>query len=89
MTNVQQKHPIFDYYIVPEDLWSKEYSENGPFSIAGQGSTGDYKDIILHFEDEYANLDDPNSPRYARSGTFYVDVTVQYQSILRFHILNN
>jgi len=81
VTNVQQKHPIFDYYIVPEDLWSKEYSENGPFSITGQGSTGDYKDIILHFEDEYANLDDPNSPRYARSGTFYVDVTVQYQSI--------
>ena len=81
VTNVQQKHPIFDYYIVPEDLWTKEYSETGPFSIAGQGSSGDYKDIILHFEDEYANLDDPNNPRYARSGTFYVDVTVQYQSI--------
>ena len=45
---------IFDYYIVPEDLWTKEYSETGPFSIAGQGSSGDYKDIILHFEDEYA-----------------------------------
>ena len=70
VTNVQQKHPIFDYYIVPEDLWTKEYSETGPFSIAGQGSSGDYKDIILHFEDEYANLDDPNNPRYARSGTF-------------------
>ncbi len=81
VTNVQQKHPIFDYYIVPEDLWTKEYSENGPFSISGQGSAGDYKDIILRFEDEYANLDDPNNPRYARSGTFYVDVTVQYQSI--------
>ena len=81
VTNVQQKHPVFDYYIVPEDSWTKEYSETGPFSIAGQGSTGDYKDIVLHFEDEYANLDNPNSPRYARSGTFYVDITVQYQSI--------
>ncbi len=81
VTNVQQKHPIFDYYIVPEDSWTKEYSETGPFSIAGQGSSGDYKDIVLHFEDEYANLDNPNNPRYARSGTFYVDVTVQYQSI--------
>ena len=81
VTNVQAMHPIFNYFIVPEDSWSKQYSENGPFSLTGQGSSGDYKDVVLHFEDESANLDDPNSPRYARSGTFYVDVTVQYQSL--------
>ena len=81
VTNVQEKHPIYNYFIVPEDAWTKQYSENGPFSLTGQGSSGDYKDVVLHFEDEYANLDDPNNPRYARSGTFYVDVTVQYQSL--------
>ena len=81
VTNVQEKHPIYNYFIVPEDSWTKQYSENGPFSLNGQGSSGDYKDVVLHFEDEYSNLDDPNNPRYARSGTFYVDVTVQYQSL--------
>lgn len=80
-TNVQEPHPIFNYFIVPEDSWSKQYSENGPFTVSGLGSSDDTKDIVLHFEDESANLDDLNNPRYARSGTFYVDVTVQYQSI--------
>jgi uncharacterized membrane protein len=81
VTNVQEKHPIYNYFIVPEDSWTKQYSDNGPFSLTGQGSSGDYKDVVLTFEDISANLDDPNNPRYARSGTFYVDITVQYQSL--------
>ncbi|RJU84379.1 MAG: hypothetical protein DWB99_00475 [Candidatus Poseidoniales archaeon] len=81
VTNVQEKHPIYNYFIVPEDAWTKQYSDNGPFSLTGQGSSGDYKDVILRFENEYANLDDSNNPRYARFGTFYVDITVQYQSL--------
>ena len=81
VTNVQEKHPIYNYLISPEDSWTKQYSENGPFSLSGQGSNGDYKDIVLHFEDESANLDDTNNPRYARAGIFYVDITVQYQGL--------
>lgn len=81
VTNVQKQHPIYNYLINPEDVWTKQYSESGPFSLTGQGSTGDYKDVVLHFEDESANFDDSNNPRYARFGTFYVDVRVQYQGL--------
>ena len=37
--------------------------------------------MVLTFENQYADLSDPTTPRYARSGTFYVDVTVAYQSL--------
>ena len=34
----------------------------------------------MNFDNINSNLDDPDNPRYARSGTFYVDVTVAYQT---------
>ena len=44
------------------------------------GQQGDSIEVTLKFENLNSNLDDPNNPRYARSGTFYVDVTVAYQT---------
>ena len=81
-TNVQEKiHPLFDYFISPEDSWSKTVSQNGPYSLNPLGSTGDSIELTLNFDNEDSDLSDPNNPRYARSGTFYVDVIVSYQSI--------
>ncbi|MDG1559522.1 MAG: hypothetical protein P8R03_08390, partial [Candidatus Poseidoniaceae archaeon] len=40
---------------------------------------GDYQLLTIHLEDEDADLSDPASPRFARSGTFVVDVTARYQ----------
>ena len=79
-TNIQEMHPVFNYFIPPEDTWTKSVSQNSPYSLAPQGNSGDKIELVLHFENENADLSDPNSPRYARAGTFYSDVTVAYQS---------
>ena len=80
VTNVQVPQPGRpDFLLAPEDLWTKSVSELGPYTVQGQGETGDFKALTVQLEDEYANLDDPDDPRYARSGTFIVDVTARYQ----------
>jgi uncharacterized membrane protein len=79
-TNVQEQHPVFNYFISPEDSWQKGVSQTGPYQLSPQGQSGDKIQVSLNFDNLNANLDDPNNPRYARSGTFYVDVTVAYQT---------
>ena len=80
VTNVQVPQPGRpDFLLAPDDLWTKSVSEDGPYTVQGQGEVGDFKLLTIHLEDEYANLDDPDNPRYARSGTFVVDVTARYQ----------
>ena len=79
-TNVQEKHPVFNYFISPEDSWQKSVSQSGPYQLAPQGQTDDSIEVTLNFDNINSNLDDPDNPRYARSGTFYVDVTVAYQT---------
>ena len=79
-TNVQEQHPVFNYFISPEDNWQKSVSQTGPYELAPQGQQGDTIQVTLNFDNSNANLDDPTNPRYARSGVFYVDVTVAYQN---------
>jgi hypothetical protein len=79
-TNVQEKHPVFNYFISPQDAWTKSVSQTSPYTLGPQGSNDDSVELVLTFENQYADLSDPNTPRYARAGTFYVDVTVAYQS---------
>ena len=79
-TNVQEQHPVFNYFISPEDSWEKSVSQNGPYQLSPQGQSGDEIQVSLNFDNIYADLSDPDNPRYARSGTFYVDVTVAYQT---------
>ena len=79
-TNVQEQHPVFNYFISPEDSWQKSVSQTGPYQLSPLGQQGDSIEVTLKFENLNSNLDDPNNPRYARSGTFYVDVTVAYQT---------
>ena len=78
-TNVQEKHPVFNYFISPEDNWQKEYLKLDLTNFRRKvNRVMTFKFLI--FDNLNANLDDPNNPRYARSGTFYVDVTVAYQT---------
>ena len=81
VTNVQMPQPGRpDFLLAPEDYWTKSVSESGPYVIEGQGEVGDFKMLTIHLENEYADLSDSSSPRYARAGTFVIDVIARYQS---------
>ncbi|MEJ6530805.1 MAG: S8 family serine peptidase, partial [Euryarchaeota archaeon] len=80
-TNVQMPDPQRpELLLPPTDEWTRVLSVSGPFQLTGQGTSGDSTTVTLHLEDESANLDDEDEPRYARNGVFVVDVTVSYQS---------
>ncbi len=80
VTNVQMPDPQRpDLLLPPSDTWSKSLSVIGPYPLTAQGTAGDSITVTLHLEDESANLDDEDEPRYARFGVFVVDVTVRYQ----------
>jgi uncharacterized membrane protein len=80
VTNVQMPDPQRpELLLPPSDTWSKSLSESGPYPLTAQGTAGDSTSVTLHLEDESANLDDMDEPRYARYGVFVVDVTVSYQ----------
>ena len=80
VTNVQMPDPQRpDLLLPPSDTWSKSLSVVGPYPLTAQGTAGDSTTVTLHLEDESANLDDEDEPRYARFGVFVVDVTVSYQ----------
>lgn len=81
VTNVQMpdlQRP--ELLLPPVDTWSKSLSVSGPYQLTGQGTAGDSTTLTLHLEDETANLDDMENPRYARFGVYVVDVTVNYQN---------
>ena len=81
VTNVQMPQPGRpDFLLAPEDYWTKSVSEIGPYVVEGQGEPGDFKMLTVHLENEYADLSDPSSPRYARAGTFVVDIIARYQA---------
>ena len=81
VTNVQMPQiDRPDFLLTPEDYWTKTVSESGPYIVEGQGEVGDYKMLTVHLENEYADLSDSSAPRYARAGTFVVDIVARYQS---------
>jgi uncharacterized membrane protein len=81
VTNVQMPQPGRpNFLLAPEDLWTKSVSEDGPYVVEGQGEIGDFKNLTVHIENEYSDLSDSSSPRYARAGTFVIDITARYQS---------
>ncbi len=63
----------------PEDQWSRTVNESGPFTLSGQGTENDTVYLQLELEDLSAVLDG-STERYARAGTFVVDVTARYQN---------
>lgn len=81
VTNVQMPQPGRpDFLLAPEDYWTKSVSEDGPYVVEGLGEAGDFQMLTVHLENEYADLTDPSSPRYARAGTFVVDIIARYQA---------
>ena len=63
----------------PEDQWSRTVNASGPFTLSGQGTANDTVYLQLELEDLSATLDGANE-RFARAGTFVVDVTARYQN---------
>ena len=80
VTNVQVPQPGRpDFLLAPEDSWSKSVSAEGPYVVEGQGETGDFQMLTVRIDNNDADLSDPQEPRYARAGTFVVDITARYQ----------
>lgn len=63
----------------PEDQWSRTVNASGPFTLSGQGTENDTVYLLLDLEDLSTSLDG-SIERYARAGTFVVDVTARYQN---------
>ena len=63
----------------PEDQWSRTVNDSGPFTLSGQGTENDTVYLQLDLEDLSAALDG-STERFARAGTFVVDVTARYQN---------
>ncbi len=63
----------------PEDQWSRTVNDSGPFTLSGQGTENDTVYLQLDLEDLSATLD-ASTERFARAGTYVVDVTARYQN---------
>lgn len=81
VTNVQKPQPGRpDFLLAPDDSWSKSVSELGPYFVQGLGEEGDFKRLNVTLVNNDVDLSDSSSPRYARAGTYVVDITARYQS---------
>ena len=80
VSSVQEPDLIYPSILnSPEDQWSRTINASGPFTLSGQGTENDTVHLLLNLEDLSASLDG-STDRYARAGTFVVDVTARYQN---------
>ena len=80
VSSVQEPDLIYPAILnSPEDQWSKSVNASGPFTLSGQGTENDTVHLLLDLEDVSASLDE-STQRFARAGTFVVDVTARYQN---------
>ena len=80
VSSVQQPDPTYPTLLLsPEDSWSKSVNQTGVFTISGQGEENDTIYLTLNLDDTSASLDG-STKRYARAGSFIVDVTARYQN---------
>jgi hypothetical protein len=80
VSGVQEPDVIYPAILnSPEDQWSRTVNESGPFTLSGQGTENDTIHLLLDLEDLSASLDG-STDRFARAGTFVVDVTARYQN---------
>ena len=79
VSSVQEPDIIYPSILnSPEDQWSKSVNTSGPFTLSGQGTENDTVHVLLDLEDLSASMDG-STKRFARAGTFVVDVTARYQ----------
>ena len=80
VSGVQEPDPIYPALLnSPEDQWSRTVNASGPFTLSGQGTENDTVHLLLNLDDISASLDG-STKRFARAGTFVVDVTARYQN---------
>ncbi len=80
VSGVQEPDSIYPSILnSPEDQWSRTVNGSGPFTLSGQGTENDTVYLLLDLEDLSAELDG-SIKRFARAGTFVVDVTARYQN---------
>ena len=77
---VQVLHPtIPGLLLAPDDQWTVSFSQEGPFSLGEQGGGNDILALSLVLDDISADLD-ADVPRYAKAGTYVVDLKAEYFS---------
>ena len=77
---VQVLHPtIPGLLLAPDDQWTVSFSQEGPYSLGEQGGGNDILGLSLILEDVSADLNS-DVPRYAKAGTYVVDLRAQYFS---------
>ena len=81
ITQVQIPNPQRDdLFLPPEDTWSRYSDIEGPFTMQPINSEGDELYLNITMNDDDADLNNPNNPRYAMAGTYVVDVIARYQN---------
>ena len=80
VSSVQEPDPVYPTLLLsPEDSWAKSVNQTGSFTISAQGQENDTIYLTLNLEDTSASFDGATK-RYARAGSFIVDVTARYQN---------
>ena len=80
VSSVQEPDPTYPTLLLnPEDSWSKSVNQTGVFTVSGQGQENDTIYLMLNLDDTSASFDGATN-RYARAGSFVVDVTARYQN---------
>ena len=75
-----RSHPtIPGLLLAPDDQWAVSFSQEGPFSLGEQGGGNDILSLSLILDDISADLD-ADVPRYAKAGTYVVDLKAEYFS---------
>ena len=77
---VQVLHPtIPGLLLAPDDQWTVTFSQEGPFTLGEQGGANDILALSLVIDDISADLA-ADVPRYAKAGTYVVDLKAEYFS---------
>ena len=77
---VQVLHPtIPGLLLAPDDQWTVSFSQEGPFTLGEQGGGNDILALSLVLDDISADLE-ADVPRYAKAGTYVVDLKAEYFS---------
>ena len=80
VSSIQELDPLNPFRLLsPEDSWSRSLNVSSTITMPAAGQNGDLALITLTVSDDDSDLS-ALQPRFARQGTFVVDVTARYQN---------